>query len=814
MQSLWRDLRFAGRMLLKSPGFAAVAIFTLALGIGATTVVFSVTDSILLSPYPYKDQDRTTVIFVHDVNRPTENGRVVYSVPEFMDLRDQNHVFENVTGMRVIDVLYTNKEGTQDFDSSVVTYNRFDVLGAKVLAGRAFTASDDQPGAPTVFVMSDKLWASEFNRDPSIVGSTMTLNGEPMTLLGIVDRRFLPNERDIVIAARISSDTALDRRNGNAPIYFQIIGVQKRGVSASAASADFDVILRRRAQVFPQEYPKQFTVRARPLTDLTAGPIKGTLYLLMAAVTLLLLIACSNVANLLLARATAREREIAIRASMGASRGRLIRQLLVESLLLAAAGCVVGCLLAYVGLKGVARTIPRDMIPTQAEIALHPVVLWFALGVTLLTTVLCGLAPAIHAVRGALSVHLTGAGKAVQAGSRHGRLRSALVIAEVALSILLLGGAGLMMRTLFALEHQDLGFTPSNILVVRLPLPKGRYDTAEQHRIFFGQVLARVKALPGVVSATASTGLPPYGGIGGEVTVPGKTHTERWNSLVQLCSENYFRTLGLQLLRGRLISESESESARNVAVVNQTLARHFFGADDPIGRTVKFNVFDRFPNTPHDAYFEIIGVTRDARNNGITNEPLPEAFVPYSISGFFGSLILVKTTGNPLAMLSSVRQEISTVDRNVPLTNTGSLEDYLERFSYSVPTFGLLVIAFFAGIGLVLVIIGVFGVMAYTVSLQTHEIGIRMALGAQHGDIMKMVLLKGLRLTLAGIAIGLLASLGLSRLMAHQIWGVSATDPLTLATVVAVVVVVGAAACFLPARRATHVDPLVALRYE
>jgi putative ABC transport system permease protein len=814
MQSLWRDLRFATRMLLKSPGFTIVAIFTLALGIGATTVIFSVADSILLAPYPYKDQDRTAVIFVHDVNRPTENGRVVYSVPEFMDLRDQNHVFENVTGMRVIDALYTNKEGTLDFDCSVVTYNRFDVLGAKVLLGRAFTASDDRPGAPTVFVMSDKLWASQFNRDPSIVGSAMTLNGESMTLLGIVDRRYLPNERDIVIAARISEDTALDRRNGNAPIFFQIIGIQKRGVSASAASADFDVILRRRSQVFPQEYPKQFTVMARPLTDLTAGPIKGTLYLLMAAVTLLLLIACSNVANLLLARATAREREIAIRASMGASRGRLIHQLLVESFILAAAGCLLGILMAYFGLKGVASTIPRDMIPTQAEISLHPVVLWFALGITFLTTALCGLAPAIHAVRGALSMHLTGAGKGAQSGSRHGNLRGALVIAEVALSILLLGGAGLMMRTLFALERQDLGFSPSNILVVRLPLPKGRYDTPEQHRIFFDQVLTRVKAVPGVVAATATTALPPYGGIGGEVTVPGKTHSERWTALVQLCSENYFQTLGLQLLRGRLISESEAESARYVAVVNQTLARHFFGDDDPIGRTIKFNVLDRFPYTPHDAYFEIIGVTRDARNNGIQNEPLPEAFVPYSISGFFGSGLLVKTTGNPLAMLSSVRQEIWAVDRNVPLTNTGSLEGYLERYSYSIPKFGLLVIAFFAGIGLMLVIIGVFGVMAYTVSLQTHEIGIRMALGAQHGDILKMVLLKGLRLTMAGIVIGLLASLGLSRLMAHQIWGVSATDPLTLAIVVAVVVVVGAAACFLPARRATHVDPLVALRYE
>ncbi len=811
---LWRDLRFGLRSLRKDLRLSLLAILALALGIGATTVIFSVTDSILLEPYPYKNQDRTTVIFIHDVNRPAENGRYLFSVPEFMDLRDQNHVFEEITGNRTLDVLYTNQEGTQVFDGNQVTYNRFDVLGAKVYLGRAFTAQDDQPGAPPVFVMSDKLWAAQFNRDPSIVGTTLTLNGESMTLLGIVDRRFLPNERDIIMAARISSDNALDRRNGNIPIYFEPIGILKRGVSPTAASADFDVIVRRRAQAFPQEYPTQFKVLARPLTDLTAGQFKETLYLLMAAVTLLLLIACSNVANLLLARATAREREIAIRASMGAGRARLIRQLLVESFILATAGCLLGCVLAYFGLKGVANAIPRDMIPTQAQIALHPTVLWFALSITSLTTLLCGLAPAIHAVRGELYAHLTGTGKGVNTGYRHGKLRAALVIAEVALSILLLGGAGLMMRTLLALEHQDLGFAPANILVLRLPLPKGRYDTAEQHKIFFDQVLARVKALPGVAAATASTGLPPFDGIGGEVTVPGKTHSERWEALVQLCSDTYFQTLGLRLLRGRLISESEAESARNVAVVNETLATHFFGTDDPIGRTIKFNVLDRFPNTPHDAYFEIIGVTRDARNDGIQNASMPEAFVPYSISGFFGSLILVKTTGNPLAMLPTVRQEIGAVDRNVPLTNTGSLEGYLERYSYSIPKFGLLVIASFAGIGLALVIIGVFSVMAYTVSLQTHEIGIRMALGAERGDIVKMVLLKGLRLTMAGILIGLLASFSLTRLMAHEIWGVSATDPVTLSVVVAVVVVVGVAACLLPARKAACVDPLVALRYE
>jgi putative ABC transport system permease protein len=375
-------------------------------------------------------------------------------------------------------------------------------------------------------------------------------------------------------------------------------------------------------------------------------------------------------------------------------------------------------------------------------------------------------------------------------------------------------GAGLMMRSLFAIEHVDLGFDTSNILVARLAFPKGRYDTAQEKKLFFQQILQRIAALPGVTAAAETTYLPPYGGMRGEVTVPGKTHSDRWTAQSELVSQDCFRTLGFRLLRGRLLSEDDVDSARLVAVVNQTLARKFFKDEDPIGKTIKFNELDDIPDAPHDAYFEIIGVTADAKNQGLQDPPMPEAFVPYTITGSLFRGIMVKTAVDPLSLLPSVRREIWTVDSGVPLTFTGTLEGYLKEFSYAAPQFGLVTLGIFAGIGLLLVIIGVFSVMAYSVSLETHDIGIRMALGAQQDNILRMVLLKGLRLITAGIVLGLLASVGLMRFLASQIWGVSPTDPLTFAAVVAAIVVVGLAACFLPARRATQVDPLVALRYE
>ena len=392
---------------------------------------------------------------------------------------------------------------------------------------------------------------------------------------------------------------------------------------------------------------------------------------------------------------------------------------------------------------------------------------------------LCGLAPALHAVRGNLNERLMGSGKGVGTSSGHGRLRSALVVAEVALSIVLLVGAGMAMRSLFALQDVDLGFNPTNIMTARVALPPGRYDKADQKRVFFQQVLARVAALPGVKAATATTSLPPYAGIRSEITVPGKTHTDRWESLMELCSPGYFSTLGLNFLHGRLLSEEDINTARHVAVINEQFARNYFPNEDPIGKTVKFNLLDRQPDAPHDAYFEIVGIVRNIKNQGVKDSPLPEAFVPYTITGAFVRGILVRTTADPLVMLPTVRREIAAVDSGVPLTDTGSVESYLQQFTYAGPQFSLIMMGATAGVGLVLVVIGIFSVMAYSVSLQTHDIGIRMAVGAQQRDVLRVVVRQGGRLIGLGILLGLFASFVLAQYIGSQFWGVSVTDPFT-----------------------------------
>jgi putative ABC transport system permease protein len=390
-----------------------------------------------------------------------------------------------------------------------------------------------------------------------------------------------------------------------------------------------------------------------------------------------------------------------------------------------------------------------------------------------------------------------------------------LVVVEVALSLVLLAGAGLLMRSFVGLQQVDLGINPRNILVARLPLPKGQYKTAAAKQRFFRQLLPRLAALPGVVAATESSTLPPYGGISSEIDIPGKTHNERWTSIFQLCSDGYFPTLQIQLKRGRLLSEVEINDARKVAVVNQMLANRYFGPENPIGQRIKINLLEKQPDgSVPDAVFEIIGVVADAKNHGIQDPPEPEMFIPYTITGAFERGILVRTAHDPKLMLNAVRREIWSVDRNVALTLTGSLEDYLQKFSYAGPRFSLILLGIFASVGLVLVVLGVYSVIAYTVSRQTHEIGIRMALGAGRGDVLRLVLRMGLRLIAFGLAAGLLASLGVTRLIANQLWGVSPRDPVTLGVVVAVVTLAGLAACCFPAHRATRVDPMVALRYQ
>jgi putative ABC transport system permease protein len=813
IENCWQDLRYGVRTLFKDRRSALLAIFGLALGIGASTVVFSVVYDGLLNPFPYKDANGISIFQIHDVERAGNRGRGAFSFPEFLDYREQNNVFTDMVGTAYTDVLYSSNGGAQQLQGAYVTTNTFPFLGVKPLLGRWIAEDDGKPGAPPVFVMSFSFWKEQFNGDPRVLGTALMLNGESRTLVGIMPPRFRYFGALVYFPLSLSRNTADAMDEYNRPR--SLVGEErcKPGVTLQAAAADIDVIARRLAKIYPNDYPKRFTIWTDSLASDVVGDSKHILYVLLAAVGMLLLIACSNVANLLLARATVREKEIAVRASLGASQGRLVRQLLVESFVLAVAGGAFGCLFAYAGIQMIAAVIPA-ILPGEAVIELNRVVLMFAVGVTVLTTLGCGLAPAIHSMRANLNKRLTGSGKGASGGFRHGKLRAGLVIVEVALSIVLLAGAGLMTRTLYALTHVNLGFDASNVMAAAIAFPKGSYTTVRERKAFFQQALARIAALPGVVAAAETISLPPYNAGRSDVTVPGKTHSEAWNTMFDVCSEGYFKTLRIPLLRGRLLSEDDVDSGRFVAVVNQTFVRNYFANDDPIGQRFKFNVFDKIAQTPHDTYFEIIGMVSDIKNQGLQDPPMPQAYIPYTVSAYANRAILVRTAVDPLSLLKSVRTEIWAVDRNVAFSEAGTLTALLQRYSYAQPEFGLVSLGAFAGIGLLLAAIGVFGVMAYAVSLQTHEIGIRMALGAQGADILRMVLSKGLRLVIAGILIGLATSFAVTRLLSSELWGVSASDPWTFSTVVAVVFAVGAAACLLPARRATRVDPLIALRYE
>ena len=808
MHSLWQDVRFSIRMIRKDWQFALIAAVALGLGIGATTAIFSVIENVLLDPFPYTDAQRLVNVQVHDLD-DARGGRTGYTIPEFLDIQDQARSFDRMMATDQMDVLYAHGEGTERLQGGLVSVNTFPALGMKPMLGRYITADDTKPDAPAVFVMSYKMWLSSYNLDPSILGKRMTLNGQSYTLIGIMPPRFTLGADDLWLPLTLSrTDKAA------ATHYVWLIAHLRPGVTRAAAGSELDIILKRLAKQYPKLYPKRFSTSIVTLTESVVGQFRSMLIILMAAVSMLLLIACSNVANLLLARATAREREIATRASLGATRWRLMRQLLSESLVLAMAGGVLGCLLAWAGLKGLIAIIPDNVVPAEAVIRLNGPVLLFALAAAFVTALLCGLAPALHATRRNLIEPLRGASKGSGGGIRHGKLRASIVVAEIALSLVLLTAAGLMMRTFFALQSVELGINPKNILVARTPLPKGHYTTAKEKALFFRKVLDRLNSLPGVVSATETSTLPPYGGIGSEIEVPGKTHSEKWRGLFQLCSEQYFRTLEIKQVAGRLLSEKEVIAGRKVAVVNQTFVKKFMGHDNAIGRSIRIVDLATFPDPVPDPVFEIIGVVADAKNQGLQDPVLPELWIPYTVTGFGERGVLVRTSGDPMALLNAVRNEIWAVDRNVALTLTATLEDFMKRFSYSGPRFGLLLLGVFAVTGLVLVGIGVYSVMAYSVSRQTHEIGIRMALGALRGNVIRLVLRTGFQLIAMGLLIGFAASLGVARLIKDQLWGVSAFDPATLASVVGVLLVVGAAACLFPAQRATKVDPLVALRYE
>jgi putative ABC transport system permease protein len=816
LENFLEDIRYALRTFRKSHGFTAVAVFTLALGIGATTSMFSVVYNLLFNPFPYKGADRLAVIHIHGLKEQTDSEREEFTIQEFLDYRQQNHVFEDMVGEDSTIVSFGDGGGTRRFGASYVTGNTFEFFGVPPLLGRGIAPEDAAPGAAPVFVMNYYLWNAEFNADTRILGKSFLVDGQQRTLVGIMPPRFeAASDRPLWIPLALNPGAEGTTRVDNAPVSLWAVGRLKRGISLAAATADIQVLAKGLSKVYPKEYPEQFTVNVRNLAESKVGHFKVMLYSLFGAVAILLLIACSNVANLLLAKATARESEITVRVSLGASPSRLIRQLLAESFVLATLACLVGCILAYFGLKGIRAVIPIWWVPREAVLRINPVVLLFAVATSLLTALICGLAPAVHAVSGNLNLQLKGSGKGVNALFRHAPFRSGLVISEVALSVVLLAGAGLLARSFVVLTRIDLGFHPEQILFADLTVPQERKPSVEEKKLLFDQVLPRVKALPGVVAVTAAYSLPPSWGHASDVTIPGKKHAEHWYTRYELCSADYFETLELQLQRGRLLSESDIASARRVMVVNETLARRFFPAEDPIGQTVKLNNFDEVPDAPHDAYFEIIGVVRDFSNwDPREPAPLPEAFLPYTITARGERIILARSAVPPDSLMPAVRREIWAVNPKITINFSGTLHSLLADMSYTGPRFDLITSSAFAGIGLLLVVIGVFSVMAYTVTLQTHEIGIRMALGAAQGDILKMVLAKGFRMIAAGVLIGLLASFALTRFIASQIWGISVTDPITFLSVVAIIALVGFTACFLPARRASQVDPMVALRYE
>jgi len=814
LENLGRDLRFGFRSLLRNRGLSFMAILALTLGIGATTVMFSVIYSVLVDALPYKNFDRSVVFKIQNLaNAGGWKGREFFLPDETRAFREQNHVFEETISYNRIRLQYDDGRSVRYWPrGETVTANTFDFLGVPPLLGRTFSQEDGRLDAPPVFVMNYHFWQSEFAGDPKLLNTIFILNGTPTTLVGIMPQRFNAFKANFWMPMR---------DEGNIP---SLMGRLRPGVSVQAAGADLDAIAHRYQKANPGgpfPLPEKFAIVPQTLLDSLIGGFKKTLYSLLAAVLLLLLISCSNVANLLLARATAREKEMAMRTSLGASRARLIQQLLAESFLLAAAASIAGCALAYFGLKVVAALIPSGTLPEETIIRMNAPVLLLALGTILLTTILCGLAPALHILRGDLQPRLTSSSKGIGATFRHGRLRAALVIGEVALSIVLMIGAGLLMRSFLVLTRVDLGFDPTNVLFFRLSLPK-TYNTdvdvtRQKKHALTRQILDRLRALPGVTAVSESNEEPPLQDEWTDTIIPGKPHTERWQTTLESVSEDYFQMFGLPLIRGRFFSEDDVRAARLVMVVNQAFVRRYFPDEVPLGRRVKMDVLDRtFLDAPRNAYFEIIGIVRDYKTRNFDNpawENLPQAFIPYSVQGYSWRTYMARTASDPALLLKIVGREMRAIEPGAWIETSGTVEGSLREF-YRGAQFELVTLGSFAGIGLLLVLIGISSVMVYTVSLRTHEIGIRMALGAQQANILNMVLTRGLCLLAGGVAIGLLVSFAVTRLLASEISGVSVTDPWTFAAVACLVTAVGGAAGFLPARRAMRVDPMVALRYE
>ncbi|MGH9839940.1 MAG: ADOP family duplicated permease [Blastocatellia bacterium] len=807
LERLMHDLRFGLRMLRKNPGFSLVAILTLALGLGMNVAVFSVVNAVLLKPLPYPEPERLVTIQNQFMARNLKNAGV--SAADYVDYRGRGRIFEEVAAGSSISFNLTGVERAETIPGMMVTAGLFPLLGVKPVAGHVFSAEEDQPGRNQVAVLSAGFWRRRFGGDPQVVGRTLQLNDQSYTVVGVI-----PAALEFLGAAEIFTPAAFTAEQMN-PARRSVrslfaLARLKRGVSLAQAQSEMNAFARSLAADFPNDYPAEsgWGVRLDSVRELWVGEVRLALWVLWATVGLVLLIACANVANLLLARAIARSREISIRAALGASAGRLARQLLTETALLGLLGGVAGLLLAAWTIKLLARIAPENF-PRLAEIGIDWQALGFTLGISLLTGLLAGLAPLLQVFRRNLHKGIKDGGRGAAGGLRSQRTRSLLVVTQVALSLILLLGAGLLLQSFARLLRADPGFRSENTLTFRVALPATRYPNQPQRVAFIDRMIEGIRPLPGVAAVGATSMLPFIGlnssgvfGIEGRNAAGGpQPHAD-----VRTVTPGFFAALGIPLRQGRLFAESDTAEAPFVALADEKLAAQYWPNENPIGKRVQ-------RGGPQSPWYTIVGVVGHVRHSQLDAESKGALYFPYAQHRAFMITLVVRASHAPEQLAGVVQREVAALDKDVPVYEIRTMEDRLLA-SLTPQRMSAYLIAVFAGVALLLAALGIYGVMSYSVSQRTNEIGIRMALGAQASDVLKLVLRQGLMLALGGAAMGLLGALALTRLLSKLLFGISATDPLTFASVPLLLIAVALVACWLPARRAARVNPLIALRNE
>ncbi|MCI0491150.1 MAG: ABC transporter permease [Blastocatellia bacterium] len=809
MDNLFQDLRYGARMLLRSPGFTFVAIFTLALGIGANTAIFSVVNAFLLRPLPFDKPEEIVHIWQTDRQQSWQELRV--SIPNFNDWRDQNDVFQDLGGYYYRDYNVTTDEEPVRAQIGHVTPNMLSILNVKPVLGRSFLPEEGTAGKERVVVLGHNYWQQRFASNPNVLGETVTLDGNPHMVIGVMPPEFVFPLKATQMWAPLVLDLGNDNRKQAGPLL--VVGRLKPGVSIEKAQAEMSAIAQRLEQAYPADNAGRGAniVPLRKALVFFYDMIRLAFMTLLLAVIFVLLIVCANVGNLMLARALGRTKEVAIRAALGAGRMRLIRQFLTEGMLLAAVGGSLGVLLAFWAVGLLETTIPEDLYRV-GHISVDGMVLAFTLGLSLVSVLFFGLAPALHITRPSLNESLKEGDRRATGDRRAGRLRSLLVVSEIALALVLLVGSVLMVRSFIRLQEVKLGFNPENLLTMELILPKSKYASDTETNLFYQEALQRIESLPEVETAAAVYPLPlnfesitqNFSIEGRAPAIPGEKNFA--NSF--WVTANYFDAMRIPVLRGRAFTDQDNDEAQNAVVINQKMVERFWPDEDPIGKQINVETDDG-----KGYAVTVIGVVGNSKQFLLNEEATSQIYLPQLQDSTRRRFLVTRTRGNPLSLSAAVRDRVWDVDEGLPITAVRSMDEVVSQAMamWSMPA------ALLAGLGagaLLLAAMGIYGMLSYSVNQRTHEIGIRMALGAEKRDILKLVIGQGMVLMLTGLGVGLVATFALTRLMSSLLFGVSSTDALTFVGVSALLMLVALLACYLPARRATKVDPMVALRHE